>query len=539
MVNKKLCSVGSFINPHPDENFQKLLFKKKINFMRKIFFSIIFFLAVFAFSEAQDAVPSFVKDSLDNYVNRALTEWQIPGVAVCVVKDGNVVVMKGYGVKDYDTKEKVDENTLFMIGSNTKAFTATALAILDAEKKLSLDDKVTKWIPEFKLENQAAGEQAIIRDLLCHRIGFRTFQGDFTYWTSNLTRKEVIEKMSHIKATYPFRTTWGYTNASFLTAGEIIPKAVGMQWEEFIKTRIFDPLGMKNSLALSKDFPNAANKCSPYTKAEGKLVKIPFCYIDNLAPAGSIGSSVNDMSHWVMMQLNGGKYEGTQVVPLSALNATYVPHSILGNGGQRFNTGHFSLYGLGWFLQEYCGKKIVSHTGGVNGFVTSVTLIPEEKLGVIVFTNTDQNAFYEALKWEIMDAYLKMPYRNYSKDFLGRYLNNVNAELKHDQSMKDSVALHLKTELAQDAYTGNYFNDVYGDMKVVVEKGELRMKFLHHPDMYAKLESLGGNRFYATFSDPEFSKAIFPFAVENGKVKSVTVKVADFVEYNPYLFVKK
>ena len=215
----------------------------------------------------QAGVPSFVKDSLDNYVTRALGDWEIPGVAVCVIKDGKVAVMKGYGVKDYDTKDKVDENTLFMIGSNSKAFTATALAMLDAEKppagKLSLDDKVVKWIPEFKLDNKAAGEQAIIRDLLCHRIGFRTFQGDFTYWTSNLTRRDVIEKMSHIKATYPFRTTWGYTNAAFLTAGEIIPKATGMQWEDFVKAKIFDPLDMKNTLALSKDFPHAPNKSLP------------------------------------------------------------------------------------------------------------------------------------------------------------------------------------------------------------------------------------------------------------------------------------
>jgi CubicO group peptidase (beta-lactamase class C family) len=492
----------------------------------------------YCFSQT-DAVPSFVKDSLDNYVTKALADWQIPGISVCIVKNGKVVVMKGYGVKDLDTKEKVDENTLFMIGSNTKAFTATALAMLDAEKKLSLDDKVTQWIPEFKLENKAAGEQAIIRDLLCHRIGFKTFQGDFTYWTSNLTRKEVVEKMSHIKAAYPFRTTWGYTNAAFLTAGEIIPKATGMQWEEFIKEKIFTPLGMNSTLALSKDFPNAANKCSPYTMAEDKLVKIPICLIDNLAPAGSIGSSVNDMSHWVIMQLDNGKYDGKQIIPVSAITQTRTPASIIGNGGSIFNKGHFSLYGLGWGLQEYSGRKIVSHTGGVNGFVTSVTLIPEEKLGIIVFTNTDQNGFYEALKWEIMDSYLGLPYRNYSDVYLGNNKFQFAVTQKKDRALKDSVAMHLKTDLPLTAYTGKYFNDVYGNMNVVQEDGELRMKFSHHPDMFAKLESLGGNRFYATFSDPEFSKAIFPFHVENGKVKSVTVKVADFVEYNPYEFIKK
>ncbi len=499
--------------------------------------SILLFFAVQSFSQT-DSLPSFVKDSLDIYANRALTDWQIPGISVCIVKNGKVVVMKGYGVREMGTNEKVDENTLFMIGSNSKAFTATAIAMLDADKKLSLDDKVTKWIPEFKLDNKAAGEQAIVKDLLCHRIGFRTFQGDFTYWTSNLTRKEVIEKMSHIKAMYPFRTKWGYTNAAFLTAGEIIPKATGMQWEDFITQKIFQPLDMKNTLALSKDFPNAANKCSPYTMDEGKLVKIPFCLIDNLAPAGSIGSSVNDMSHWVMMQLDNGKYKGNQVVPASAIEQTRTPASILGNGGSIFNKGHFALYGLGWFLEEYCGRKIVSHTGGVNGFVTSVTLIPEEKLGIIVFTNTDQNAFYEALKWEIMDAYLGNIYRNYSNVYLGSSRFQSLAEQQKDKKLKDSAALHLKTDLPLTAYTGNYFNDVYGNMTVVEEQGEMKMKFSHHPDMYARLESLGGNRFYATFTDPEFSKAVFPFHVENGKVKSVTVKVADFVEYNPYEFIK-
>jgi CubicO group peptidase (beta-lactamase class C family) len=505
--------------------------------MKKILLILFVSLSQQSFAQT-DTIPSFVKDSLDIYVNRALTDWQIPGVSVCIVKNGKVIVMKGYGVKDYDTKEKVDENTLFMIGSNSKAFTATAIAILDADKKLSLDDKVTKWIPQFKLENKAAGEQAIIKDLLCHRIGFKTFQGDFTYWTSNLTRSEVIEKMGHIKAMYPFRTTWGYTNAAFLTAGEIIPKVTGMQWEDFIKTKIFDPLDMKNTLALSKDFPNAPNKCSPYTMAEGKLVKIPFCSIDNLAPAGSIGSSVNDMSHWVMMQLDNGKYNGVQVVPASAIAQTRTPASIMGNGGSLYNKGHFLLYGLGWQLQEYCGKKIVSHTGGVNGFVTSVTLIPEEKLGIIVFTNSDQNAFYEALKWEIMDAYFGNLYRNYSKVYYGFNKQQVDADQLTDKHKKDTVAMQLKTGLPLTAYTGNYFNDVYGNMKVVLEGGELKMKFSHHPDMYARLESLGGDRFYATFTDPEFNKAVFPFHVETGKVKSVTVKVADFVEYNPYEFIK-
>jgi CubicO group peptidase (beta-lactamase class C family) len=311
-----------------------------------------------------------------------------------------------------------------------------------------------------------------------------------------------------------------------------------MQWEDFMKQKIFTPLGMNRTLALTRDFPNATNKCSAHTIADGQLVKIPFCQIDNLAAAGSIGSSVSDMSHWVIAQLNKGKYNEQQVIPAAAIAQTWLPHSILGNGGHIFNTGHFSLYGLGWFLEEYCGKKIVSHTGGVNGFVTSVTLLPEEKLGIVVLTNTDQNSFYEALKWEIADAYLGKPYRNYSKTYLDFYNQQKKGTQTTEKKMGDSVALRLKPALALSNYTGTYFNDVYGTMNVVQEEGELKMKFSHHPQMYASLKAIGGNRFYGIFTDPEFSKAVFPFLVKDGKVTGVTVKVADFIEYGAYEFKK-
>lgn len=508
--------------------------------MKRFFFSILCCIVTGSAAFAQtDTLPAFVRDSLDTYVNRALKDWEIPGLSLCIIKNGKVVLQKGYGVKDWDSNNPVDENTLFMIGSNTKAFTATALATLDAENKLSLDDKVTKWMPEFKLDNKAAGEQAIIRDLLCHRLGFQTFQGDFTYWTSNLTRKEVIEKVGHVKAVYPFRTKWGYTNAAFLTAGELIPRLTGQQWEDYIKEKIFTPLGMTNTLALSKDFPNAANKALPYTIDKGKMVKIPICSIDNLAPAGSIGSSASDMGKWVMMQLNNGKYDNKQVIPAKAIQSIRFPHSIMGNGSTIFNKSNFTLYGLGLELQDYEGRRIVSHTGGVNGFVSSVTMLPTEKLGIVVLTNTDQNDLYEALKWEIMDAYLGLPYRNYSKFYLDYNHNQRRETAKKEKQLTDTVAMMLKTELPLNAYTGDYVNDLYGKMKVVLEQNELRMHFEHHPAMYAKLSALGGNRFYCSFSDPEFGNAVFPFKVENGKVKGITVKVADFVEYTSYEFTRK
>ncbi len=485
-----------------------------------------------------DSLPSFVKDSLDTYVERGLKEWQIPGVSVAIVKNGKVVYMKGYGVKELGTTDKVDENTLFMIGSNSKAFTATAMAMLDADKKLSLDDKVQKWLPDFKLYDPWVAKEANIRDLLCHRLGFETFQGDFMYFDSDLTTAEVREKMGKLKPMYSFRSKWGYTNSAFMTAGEIIPKVTGQSWATFITDRIFKPLGMNNSLALSKDIKLAGNKCAAHTVVMGELKKVPYGNIDNLAPAGSISSSASDMSKWVMTLLNNGKLDGKEVIPAGAIAQTRLPHSILGNGGHMFNKAHFNLYGLGWFLEEYAGRKIVAHTGGVNGFVTSVCLIPEEKLGIIVLTNTDANNFYEALRNEIEDAYLGLPYRNYSKVYRSYQWADEEEKAKQYKVIRDSIALNPKTELPLTAYAGEYMHQVYGKMNIKIENGKLIMRFEHHKGRYGTMEPLGGNRFFCTYNDPLYGMKKLEFAVVNKKVRSLTVKVADFVEFTTYDFIK-
>lgn len=482
----------------------------------------------------------FLKDSLDIYMNRALTNWRIPGAAVCVVKDGKVVLMKTYGVKELGLPAKVDENTLFMIGSNTKAFTATALAMLQERKQLSLDDKVTKYIPDFKLDNKAAGEQAIIKDLLCHRLGFQTFQGDFTFYNTNLSRHEVIEKLGHMKAAYPFRTKWGYTNSAFLTAGEIIPKVAGRTWEIFLKDNIFAPLGMTNTLALTADMPKSLNRTAAHTLVDGRLVAIPYCQIDALAPAGAISSSISDMSKWVMALLDNGKVGQRQVIPATAIAATREPQDIVGSVRHLNGETNYQLYGLGWFIQDYAGHRIVMHDGGVNGYVSSVTLVPQDKLGIIILTNTDQNSLYEALRWEIMDAYFKLPYRNYSQAYLEFFKTNQTNDQIVDKKLRDTVAMKRPTAMPLSAYTGKYMNDLYGTLTISIggDLDQLQLRFEHHPKMFATAQPLGGNRFYVVFSDPELGKAVFPFTFANGRISSVRVKVADFIERDAYDFRK-
>jgi len=505
--------------------------------MKKGSISLICLFLCLTVLQAQE-VPLFVRDSLDSYVQRALNTWKIPGVAVAVVKDGKVIVMKGYGVKEAGKVDKVDENTLFMIGSNTKAFTATALAVLDAEKKLSLDDKVQKWLPDFKLYDTWVTKETNIRDLLCHRLGFETFQGDFMYFDSDLSKEDVRDKLSKVKPLYSFRSRWGYTNAAFLTAGEIIPKVTGKTWAEFLKERIFIPLGMNSTVALSKEIETASNKSAAHTVVHEMVKKIPYGRLENMGPAGSISSSVNDMSKWVLMLLNNGKLNDKEIVPLVAINQTRTPHSILGNGGHMYNKAHFALYGLGWFLEEYNGRKIVAHTGGVNGFVTSVALVPEEKLGIIVFTNTDANNFYEALRYEIMDAYLGLPYRNYSQVFLNFHEASEKRQEDWLQKKKDTIAVKLKTTVPLSSFEGNYVHSVYGNMNINVKDGKLVASFQHHKGRYAELEPLGNSRFLATFNEAIYGTKVWPFKIEKGEVQSVTVTVADFVEFTPYEFVK-
>jgi len=507
--------------------------------MKKILVSVIGLFSCVVFSYAQRIDRSkFIKDSLDFYINRSLTNWRIPGAAVCIVKDGKIVLLKAYGIKELGLPAQVDINSLFMIGSNTKAFTATALAMLQTNKQLSLDDKVNKYLPQFKLEGKPA-DQVLIRDLLCHRLGFQTFQGDFTFYNTNLSRADIIQRLGMLKTVYPFRTKWGYTNAAFLTAGEIIPVVAGKSWEAYIKDNIFAPLGMSNTVALSADMPKSLNRTVPHTLIDGRLSPIPYCQIDGLAPAGGISSSINDMSKWVLALLNDGKVGPRQVIPTAAINATREAQDIMGRVKHLSGETNYELYGLGWMIQDYAGHHLIMHDGGVNGYLSSVTLVPQDHLGIVVLTNTDQNNFFEALRWEIMDAYFKMPYRDYSDTYLAEFKNDASVAQAADKKLRDSVAMNLKPALSPSSYTGKYTNELYGSMTITQgENNDLEIRFEHHPKMYTHLQPLGGNRFYATFSDPTLGKAVFPFIVRNGSVKGIRVKVADFVERDAYEFTK-
>ncbi|MEO5975935.1 MAG: serine hydrolase [Chryseolinea sp.] len=496
------------------------------------------FIAIVLSMSALHAQPVFIKDSLEQYILRGMDQWQIPGLAIAIVKDGQIVHMKGYGVKDIKSKEPVDENTLFMIGSNTKVFTATALTILEQQKKLSLDDKVTKWLPYFKLKDPLAGEAATVRDLLSHRIGFETFQGDFVYWASTLTRKEVIGKMALIKAPYGFRAKYGYCNAAFAAAGEVVPAVTGQAWEDFIRENILKPLKMNHTQMLVADLPKASNIAVPYTMVANKLTALQYAPIDNLAPAGTMSSSAKDMVNWLKVQIDFGMFEGQQVIPKEAIVQTRMPQSIRGLDQRDKQYTHFRLYGLGTALSDRDGKLIVGHTGGVDGFLSSVMIVPEDKLGIVVLTNTDQNGLFQNLTNEIRDAYLNLPYVGYSNNELQASKKEHLANNHKTDSLKSIVAQKNKSALPLASYVGKYTNAVYGDIALVAIENKLKITFSHHPNLTGSLDFLKDNSFLCTYSVPTYGVKAFPFHVKDGKITGFTLTVSDFVEFTPYEFVR-
>ncbi|RZA01071.1 MAG: serine hydrolase [Sphingobacteriaceae bacterium] len=503
--------------------------------MKRVFIFFAFSLLFTTRGWAQATGRStFLRDSLDIYVNKALTQWRVPGLAICIVKDGRIVLMKGYGTRELGLQERIDENTLFMLGEITEAFTTTAFAKLEANKTLSLNDKITRYLPSFKLDNKAS--EVTINDLLTHRAGFKTNQGNFTFYNTSLTTQQVIDKIGHIKPVYPFRATYGYTNSAYAVAAEVIPKVTGRPWYIYLKESLFIPLGMNNTLPLSQELPLVLNRTVPHTIVEGRLTPIPYPQLDNLAAGLSISSTMGDMSKWMMALLNNGKVGARQVIPEIAIKTTL--HELTGNQPSA-STQENEQFGLGWFLQDYAGRNLVMRNGKVSGYSSSITLVPQENLGILIMTNTDKNELPEALRWQILDTYFNFPYHNYSDSYLDRYKANDANEQQVKRRMRDSVFLNPPPAQALVNYTGRYVNDVYGHVNVSVGEGNtLEMRLEHHPKMFVKLQPMGGNRFYATFSEPIYGKSAFTFVYQAGRITSVRIKVSDAVETDAYDFKK-
>ena len=494
----------------------------------------------FAQTPTPDAGARFVRDSLRAYVERGQRLWHIPALAVAVVKDGKVVVSEGFGSRQADGKGgAVDGNTLFLIASNSKLFTGTALAQLAQEGKLRLDDPVRRYLPGFRLYDSAASRLVSVRDVLGHKLGTKTFQGDFTFWNSDLSRADIVADLGQLKPSYPFRDGYGYCNAGFVTAGEVIPVVSGGQsWEDWVQTRLLTPLGMANTYTATEGAGQRPNVAVPYSNAFGPLARLPYDELRNLAPAASLVSCTNDLTHWLLFQLDSGRYQGQRVLPWATLRATRGANTLLSASRSPVLPSHFRTYGLGVFSTDYNGRQVYWHTGGADGFVTNVCFVPEENLGLTVLTNQDNQSFFEALRYQLLDAYLGVPYVDRSRQFwqFGAAGRAETAKSLADLSVRAAKRSKLPRPLT--TYAGTYRHPLFGSITLVPRGNQLFVTFAHHPTLTATLDYLDGDTFRLTYSNAAYGIFAAPFTVENGQVKALEVRVNDGLETDPYVFVR-
>lgn len=467
----------------------------------------------------------------DDYVNKALKEWEVPGVAIAIVKGDQVVLAKGYGVRKLGETTPVDERTLFAIGSSSKAFTAAAIALLVDEGKVKWDDPVTKYLPGFEMYDPYVTREMTVRDLLTHRSGLQ--RGDFLWYGSDLDRKEIVRRARFIKPSWSFRSNFGYQNIMFLTAGQLVARVSGKSWDEFIQQRIFTPLAMTSSSTSINAFKSANNVASPHSKLNEKVQVIPWRNIDNIAPAGSINSNVVDMAQWVRLQLGQGTFQNQKIFTPAAAKEMHASQTVI-----RFEPpyslwypeAHFLNYGLGWFLSDYRGRKVVEHGGAIDGMRAQVALMPEEKLGLVVLGNMGGSLLPVALMYRIFDTMLGAPQRDWSAEFLKTTRTLEQAAQAAEKKQESERIAGTKPSLSLDKYAGTYRNDLYGDVKVAFVNGKLNLRF--GPAFTGDLEHWHYDTFRARFVAAGDAKVFVTFALNaQGKLDSLTLGMPGMSEY--------
>lgn len=416
---------------------------------------------------------------IDALVGNTLKTFNVPGIAVGIVKDGKLVFAKGYGVTNIKTGQKMDANTLFGIASNSKAFTASALAILVDEGKINWDDKVKDYLPEFKMYNEYVTNEFTIRDLLTHRSGLGLGAGDLMIWPDghDFTPKDIVKNIQFLKPVSAFRAKYDYDNLLYVIAGEVIEKVSGKSWCEFVEDRLMNPIGMTHSAASWSRLKDTTNVIVPHVPTNGKLEVVPRYTNHIFDAAAGLYTSVNDLSHWLIVQMNKGKYGDNQnLFSEKQWKEMWTPQTILPLPNPYPYTSNFRDYGLGWRLEDINGHLQVSHTGGLDGIVTQTIMIPDIQLGIIVLTNQQSGTAFTVISNTIKDSYLGLPKFDHLA-YLGqeRRAKEDNAD-KITEEVWATVNANLKDKKQKidfQKYTGTFKDNWFGEVTIYEKKGKL------------------------------------------------------------------
>ena len=487
------------------------------------------FATLFVFAGFAQVTPEFI----DSVVQRSMDQLPQAGIAVAVVKDGKVIHSKGYGLASIETGEKVDENTLFSIASNSKAFTTTALGMLVDEGKLSWNDKVVDIIPEFRMYDPYITEHFMVIDLVTHRSGLGLGAGDLMFIPdgSDFKIEDIITSFQHQEPTSEFRTKYDYDNLLYIVAGEVIHRLSGMPWDEFVEQRIMDPLGMERSAGYRENLETTENIAMPHSSEGGKVEQINEYKDPNkvFGAAGGIYASVNDLSKWMLMHLNGGSLDGKVYLEGETHDKMWEMQTLIWSSaeGEGSYNSHYNAYGLGWDLQDNDGYTIVSHTGGMPGMLSQTVLIPELNAGIVVLTNAAPGGYsFISVVNEIKDELLGHDGAEWV-DMMKRYITESEAAADEVVGEVWETCRKAKTkDLKLENFTGTYEDGWFGEIEIENRDGKLWFVSKRSPRLTGEMFFYQANTFAIKWEYREMNcDAFASFTLdETGKATAIKMK---------------
>jgi CubicO group peptidase (beta-lactamase class C family) len=424
-------------------------------------------------------------NGFNDFVTTTMAEWKVPGLAVVIVKEEKVVFCEGFGLRDAEKNLKVTPATIFAIGSSSKAFTTMAMGILVDDGQLNWDRPLRHYLPTFKLHDPFASERMTPRDLVTHRSGLP--RHDLMWYNTALSRREIFDRLQYLAPSKDFRAYFQYQNLMYLTAGYLVGELSGSSWEVFVKERIFKPLEMAGSNFSVRESQQTADFALPYTEKADEIMEIPFRNIDVVGPAGSINSSVNDMTNWLLLHLDKGRYKGLQIISEGNLHQMQTPQMVIQEmvpslaAFTRYDEVGHASYGLGWFVQPYRGHNVIHHGGNIDGFSALVSFMPQRGIGVVVLTNRNGNPLPTIVAYNAYDRLLELdelPWSRRIKEEADR-LKEAGAKAK-EKSATDRKAEAPPSHRLGD-YTGLFEHPGYGVIAIVMKDGQLELTYNSMP----------------------------------------------------------
>ena len=468
---------------------------------------------------------------IHDYARQAMDQCQVPGMGLAVILGDEVISAAGLGQKEVGASEAVDGKTLFQVGSTTKAFTSALVAMLADESRLSWDDPVIDHLPDFRLFDPYLTREVRVRDLMCHRTGLADHDGDSLWYLFGHPTEEVIRRIRFLEPTWSLRSKFAYHNIMWAAAGAVVEAVDGQGWSEAVKDRLFGPMGMSSSATTVGDLKGGADVATPHDEAEGRTRAIPLRSFDSVAAAGSILSSAHDMARWIRFHLAQGAHEGRQVISPANIGEMHLPQTIIHRGDMPHidifvpEETSFMSYGLGWFIYDYAGLKLVEHSGSTDGMSALVAMLPQEKLGLVCLTNKQASTLPHGVLYRALDIFLGREERDWSTQLRQKYEAALAELAAAEEETKKGRIEDASPSLPLEGYAGTFENQMYGQAVVTQKQGGLDLRFL--PDGFAgSLEHWHQDVFRFPVPSPYFDHAWISFILSAaGLVEDMRVEV--------------